>query len=53
MELASCHPSNAYDLEVAPRFLENLWILTQIMIGTGTNVSYLTSYEFAEELTSR
>jgi hypothetical protein len=48
MERASCHISDAYDLDVAARFLENLWTLTQIMIGTGTDVSNLTSYEFAE-----
>jgi hypothetical protein len=27
MELASCHPSGAYNFEVAHRFLENLWTL--------------------------
>lgn len=26
MDLASCHPSGVWGLEVAVRFLENLWI---------------------------
>jgi len=25
MELAVCHQSGTYNLEVAPRFMENLW----------------------------
>ena len=28
VELASCHPSDAPDFEVASRFLENLWTHT-------------------------
>jgi hypothetical protein len=34
MELASCHPSDALNFEVAIRFLESLWTIGIILINT-------------------
>jgi len=44
MKLASCHPFGAYSSETAPRYLENLWTLDLINLGSLKGYSIIYSF---------